>query len=185
MTKTKKAKARTDLSTPESREALPPRKAPYAVITGGKGNAILFYVGATGARWGIRTVYGDRVVADAGDMTYAGAVARLEAAEAAAMAKVIDPFNTAEHAASTITFGQAWDDYVQWAEASGKTPVAMRTINAYGTYFDDIRDWRVETTSLAALSRWRDGLVWAPPAVANANARPTAWPRRCPRRAPP
>ncbi|SPJ28667.1 hypothetical protein [Falsiruegeria mediterranea] len=132
------------------------------MITGGKGNAILYYVGATGARWGIRTVYGDRVVADAGDMTYAEVIARLEAtkaAEAAAIAKVMDPSDTPEREASTITFGQAWDDYVQWAEASGKTPVAMRTIRAYGTYFDGIRDWRVATTSLAALSRWRDGLV--------------------------
>jgi len=100
--------------------------------------ALLLYIGKIGRKWGCRTPLGDRVVASTELITYEEAraeVRRILAEEQASGTK-----HTKPEAEAPVTFGDAWDQYLSWAEASGKTSAAIRNIDGFTATLSDLVD---------------------------------------------
>lgn len=149
------AKAKTDLDA--GREELKIRSAPYSQPMS-KGVALLLYKGKIRDRWGARTPHGDRVIGTTDDLTYEQArtkVKEIVAIEAKTGAKALDQSDDPD----STTFGDVWQQYMRWANSTGKTPEMLANLRSHGNVLSGIFPMKVSDTKLSDLNKWRDSLI--------------------------
>ncbi len=148
----------------EDRAKLPVRRSPYPEpMTTTKGVALLYFAHERARKWGVKTPTGQRnFIGFEENMTYEEACTTVRAivkAESESNTRVDLKDDGAVDVPSEKTFGEAWDQYLRWAQASGKSPEMLANLRSHGNVIEGILPRKIASTPLATLNDWRDGLI--------------------------
>ena len=114
------------ITQPEQLAALAVKKAPYTAAKLGTGLTLLVYKQAKGTHWGMYSEHGKKKIGPAqiaggGEgMTFSEASAfakqLFEQEQATGVAAIVN--ETSDMDPATMTFGQAWELYLEWVDAT-------------------------------------------------------------------